>query len=222
MKITAIDTYELVSPLARPFGWSQGWIDHRNANVVRISTDAGITGWGEGGGMHLIHDLLAPLLLGADPVNRTGLWEQMLGAMWNNTTYGGYGGSAISAVDIALWDIAGKVLGVPISTLLGGRVRDQVAVYATGLYYTEGEFPDRLLDEARGYVDAGFMGMKTKVGGLTIKEDALRVAAIREAIGPDIFLAVDANCAYNPAAAIRMGDRLADQDIQWFEEPVSG
>jgi len=127
MKITAIDTYELVSPLERPFGWSQGWIDHRSANVVRISTDAGITGWGEGAGMDLIHELLAPLLLGADPVNRTGLWEQMLGTMWNNTTYGGMGGSAISAVDIALWDIAGKALGVPVSTLLGGRVRDRIA-----------------------------------------------------------------------------------------------
>jgi len=222
MQITAIDTYQLVSPLETPFGWSQGWIDHRAANLVKITTDAGIVGWGEGGGMYLIHSLFAPLLLGADPVNRTGLWEQMLGVMWNNTTYGGIGGSAISAVDIALWDITGKAMGVPISTLLGGRVRDRIAVYATGLYYTEGEFPTRLLDEARGYVDAGFMGMKTKVGGLTIKEDAQRVAAIREAIGPDIVLAVDANCAYNPTAAIRMGQHLADLDIHWFEEPISG
>jgi D-galactarolactone cycloisomerase len=146
----------------------------------------------------------------------------MLGSLWNNTTYGGLGGSAISAVDIALWDITGKVMGVPISTLLGGRLRNHVAVYATGLYYTKGEFPDRLLDEARGYVEAGFMGMKTKVGGLTIKEDVKRVSAIREAIGPDIFLAVDANCAYNPASAIRIGKRLENLDIHWFEEPVSG
>ena len=222
MKITAIDTYQLVSPLERPFGWSQGWIDHRSANVVKISTDAGITGWGEGGGMHLIHSLLAPLLLGADPTNRVGLWEQMLGAMWNNTTYGGYGGSAISAVDIALWDIAGKEMGVPVTTLLGGRIRDRIAVYATGLYYTEGEFPTRLINEAMGYVDAGFKGMKTKVGGLTIEEDAQRVEAIRNAIGPEMFLAVDANCAYNAASAIRMGNRLNDVGIHWFEEPVHG
>jgi D-galactarolactone cycloisomerase len=222
MKITAIDTYRLESPLARPFGWSQGWIDRRVANLVKITTDAGIVGWGEGAGLGLIHDLLAPLLLGADPRNRIGLWEQMLGAMWNNTTYGGIGGSALSAVDIALWDIAGKALDAPVWALLGGQVRDRVAVYATGLYYTEGEFPSRLLDEARGYVDAGFKGMKTKVGGLTLAEDARRVAAIREAIGPDIVLAVDANCAYHPAAAIQMGQRLADLGIHWFEEPVSG
>lgn len=221
MKITAIDTYHLESPLPRPFGWSQGWIDRRVAHLVKITTDAGIVGWGEGGGLDLIHGRLAPLLLGADPRNRTGLWEQMLGAMWNNATYSGLGGNAISAVDIALWDIAGKAFDLPVSTLLGGQVRDTVAVYATGLYYTAGEFPDRLLDEARGYVEMGFKGMKTKVGGLTLDEDARRVAAIREAIGPDIVLAVDANCGYNPAAAIRMARRLADLDIHWFEEPIS-
>jgi D-galactarolactone cycloisomerase len=74
-------------------------------------------------------------------------------------------------------------------------VRDKVAVYATGLYYTEDEFPTRLLDEAKAYVDEGFKGMKTKVGGLTWAEDVKRVTALREAIGPDIYLAVDANQA---------------------------
>ena len=132
MKITKIDTYVLKSSMERPFGWSQGWIDHRSANVVKISTDAVIVGWGEGAGLSIIHDTFAPLLLSADPTNRVGLWEQMLGALWNNTTYGGIGGSAISAVDIALWDITGKMLGVPVSDLLGGRLRDRVAVYATG------------------------------------------------------------------------------------------
>ncbi|MCL4859171.1 MAG: mandelate racemase/muconate lactonizing enzyme family protein, partial [Caldilineaceae bacterium] len=105
--------------------------------------------------------------------------------------------------------------------LLGGRVRDRVAVYATGLYYTEGEFPDRLLAEARGYVEAGFKGIKTKVGGLPLADDVRRVAAIRNAIGPDVHLMVDANQAYNAATAIRIGQRLAEQDIFWFEEPVN-
>ena len=105
----------------------------------------------------------------------------------------GLGGSAISAVDTALWDITGKALNQPVYQLLGGRVRDRVAVYATGLYYTEGEFPTRLLDEARGYVEAGFKGMKTKVGGLPMDKDVKRVTALRDAIGPDIKLMVDAN-----------------------------
>ena len=133
----------------------------------------------------------------------------------------GAGGNAISAVDIALWDIAGKATDLPIYELLGGRVRDRVAVYATGLYYTEGEFPDRLLDEARGYVDAGFQGMKTKVGGLSLQEDIARVCAIRKAIGPDIQLMVDANQGYNAATAIRIGRALVDCNLHWFEEPVN-
>ena len=140
--------------------------------------------------------------------------------LYNANFAGGFGGNAISAVDIALWDIAGKVADCSVSALLGGQIRDKVAVYATGLYYTEGEFPDRLLDEARSYVDAGFKGMKTKVGGLTVAEDIKRVKALREAIGPDIYLAIDANQAYNAMTAIRLAQRLADCDLIWFEEPV--
>ena len=153
-------------------------------------------------------------------MQRNMLWQTMYGALHNGNVGVGFGGSAISAVDIALWDIAGQVAGLPVHEMLGGRIRDKVAVYATGLYYTEGEFPDRLLDEARGYVDAGYKGMKTKVGGLPIEEDVQRVAAIRDAIGPDIKLMVDANQGYNATTAIRIGERLADLDVYWFEEPV--
>ena len=222
MRITAIDTYLLESKLDRPFGWSQGWIDRRTIGLVKITTDAGFVGWGEGcgGSAFAVVSDLAPLLLGRDPMQRNRLWQVMYGALHNGNVGVGFGGSAISAVDIALWDIAGKVTGLPIHELLGGRIRDKLAVYATGLYYTEGEFPDRLLDEARGYVEAGYKGMKTKVGGLPVEEDVRRVAAIREAIGPDIELMVDANQAYNAATAIRIGRRLADLDIFWFEEPV--
>ncbi len=222
MRITAIDTYLLESKLDRPFGWSQGWIDRRTIGLVKITTDAGFVGWGEGcgGSAFAVVSDLAPLLLGRDPMQRNRLWQVMYGALHNGNVGVGFGGSAISAVDIALWDIAGKVTGLPIHELLGGRIRDKLAVYATGLYYTEGEFPDRLLEEARGYVEAGYKGMKTKVGGLPIEEDVRRVAAIRAAIGPDIELMVDANQAYNAATAIRIGRRLADLDIFWFEEPV--
>ena len=110
---------------------------------------------------------------------------------------------------------------MPVCDLLGGRIRDSVPVYATGLYYTEGEFPSRLLDEARGYVESGFMGMKTKIGGLSIDEDVKRVKAIRDAIGPDIKLMVDANQAYNASSAIKIGQKLSDLDLVWFEEPVN-
>ncbi len=224
MKIAEIETFQLSAPLERPFGWSQGWIGHRSVGLVKVTTDDGIVGWGEGCGgaaAAVVENDFAPVLIGEDPTNRIGLWQKMFAMQYNANVAVGLGGSAISAVDTALWDITGKSLNQPVYQLLGGRARDRVAVYATGLYYTEGEFPTRLLDEALGYVEAGFKGMKTKVGGLPMDEDVKRVAALREAIGPDIKLMVDANQAYNATSAIRIGNRLADQDILWFEEPVN-
>ena len=221
MKIAAIETFDLACPLERPFGWSQGWLDQRSTTLVKVTADDGLVGWGEGAAAGLIDGLLAPLLIGQDPMDRAGLWERMFHALYNGNNAVGLAGSALSALDIALWDLAGKATGLPVCALLGGKVRDKVAVYATGLYYTEGEFPDRLLDEARGYVAAGFKGMKTKVGGLSIAEDVARVRALRDAIGPDIHLMVDANEAYNATTAIRIGQQLADLDLVWFEEPVN-
>ncbi|MBX2998599.1 MAG: mandelate racemase/muconate lactonizing enzyme family protein [Caldilineaceae bacterium] len=224
MRISAIETYILQSPLERPFGWSQGWIDTRSTGLVKIITDEGVVGWGEGcdgAAATIVGRAFAPLLLGQDPTNRVGLWHKMFCQLYNSGTTSGIGGSALSAVDIALWDIAGQAAGLSVSDLLGGRIRDRVPVYATGLYYTDGEFPDRLLQEARTYVEMGFLGMKTKVGGLPLQKDVERVAALRDAIGPDVYLSVDANQAYNAATAIHLGERLADYDILWFEEPVN-
>lgn len=221
MKIAAIETFDLACPLDRPFGWSQGWLDQRSTTLVKVTADDGLVGWGEGAAAGLIDGLLAPLLIGQDPMDRAGLWERMFHALYNGNNAVGLAGSALSALDIALWDLAGKATGLPVCALLGGKVRAKVAVYATGLYYTEGEFPDHLLDEARGYVAAGFRGMKTKVGGLSIAEDVARVRALRDAIGPNIHLMVDANEAYNATTAIRIGQQLADLDLVWFEEPVN-
>ena len=224
MRITNIEGFNLSSPLERSFGWSNGWISARVVGLLKIETDEGITGWGEGyvgARGDFVKQLFGDLLIGADPLNRNALWQGMFARVYNGNNAGGFGGSAISAVDIALWDIAGKAAGQSVSDLLGGRIRDKVAVYATGLYYTEGEFPTRLLDEATMYVELGFKGMKTKIGGLPIAEDVRRVAAIRGAIGDDIRLMVDANQAYPASTAIRIGNQLADLDITWFEEPVN-
>ena len=224
MRITNIEGFNLSSPLERPFGWSNGWISARVVGLLKIETDEGITGWGEGyvgARGDFVKQLFGDLLIGADPLNRNALWQGMFDRVYNGNNAGGFGGSAISAVDIALWDIAGKAAGQSVSDLLGGRIRDKVAVYATGLYYTEGEFPTRLLDEATMYVELGFKGMKTKIGGLPIAEDIQRVAAIRRAIGDDIRLMVDANQAYPASTAIRIGNELAAYDITWFEEPVN-
>ena len=224
MKITSFETFQLKAPLEIPFGWSQDTITSRSVGLVKITTDEGIIGWGEGCGgpaAAVVNEIFAPLLIGEDPTNRSALWQKMFHSIYNANLAVGFGGSAISAVDTALWDITGKALDVPIYHLLGGKIRDSIPVYATGLYYTQGEFPSRLIEEARGYVESGFIGMKTKIGGLSIDEDVKRVKAIRDAIGPDVKLMVDANQAYNASSAIRIGQKLSDLDLVWFEEPVN-
>ena len=224
MKIKNLETFQLSAPLEIPFGWSQDTISSRSVGLVKITTDDGIVGWGEGCGgpsAAVVEDILAPLIIGENPINRLKLWQKMFHSLYNANLAVGYGGSAISAIDTALWDITGKILGLPIYDLLGGQIRNSVPVYATGLYYTEGEMPTRLLAEARGYVESGFMGMKTKIGGLKIEDDVSRVKAIRDEIGPNIKLMVDANQAYNASSAIRIGRKLASLDLVWFEEPVN-
>ena len=221
MKIASVETFDLRCNIEPSFGWSQGWINQRATTLVKITTEDGLVGWGEGAAASLIDELLAPLVIGGNPMQRAGLWERMFHALYNANIFVGLAGSALSAIDIALWDLAGKATGLPAHALLGGKVRNRVAVYATGLYYTEGEFPNRLLDEARSYVERGFTGIKTKVGGLTVEEDVRRVRALRETIGPNVRLMVDANKAYNATTAIRIGHKLADLDLMWFEEPVN-
>ncbi|HJO60433.1 MAG TPA: mandelate racemase/muconate lactonizing enzyme family protein [SAR202 cluster bacterium] len=224
MEIKKLETFQLSAPLEISFGWSQDTISSRSVGLVKITTDDGIVGWGEGCGgpsAAVVEDILAPLIIGENPINRLKLWQKMFHSLYNANLAVGYGGSAISAIDTALWDITGKILGLPIYDLLGGQIRNSVPVYATGLYYTEGEMPTRLLAEARGYVESGFIGMKTKIGGLKIEDDVKRVKAIRDEIGPDIKLMVDANQAYNASSAIRIGQKLAHLDLVWFEEPVN-
>jgi len=226
MKITNIETFRLSAPLERPFAWSQYWTADRKVGIVKITTDEGIVGWGEGcegSSEHVVQDILKPLLIGEDPINRIGLWEKMFHILYNRNEVVGFGGSAISAIDIALWDIAGKHLNVPIHTLLGGKVRNKIAVYATGLYYTKEEFSDKniLLAEARSYAEAGFLGMKTKIGRLSIDKDVERVKSIRDEIGYDIKLMVDANESYNASSAIRIANKMESLDLMWFEEPVN-
>ena len=126
---------------------------------------------------------------------------------------------AISAVDIALWDIMGKAVDKPLYKLLGGY-RDKVPVYASGGYYQESKGIDGLVKEMTSYVEQGFKAVKMKIGRLSIKEDVERVKAVREAIGDDIQLMVDANSAFDASTAIRLARKLEEYDIFWFEEPV--
>jgi D-galactarolactone cycloisomerase len=218
MKIQRVEIYPLVAKLEAPFGWSQRWTDERAMTAVKILTDDGTYGWGESwGGATMGH--LAALLIGEDPERHEALWQKLHRASYQGHGFAGGAMGAISALDMALWDIAGKAAGKPVSELLGGGLHDRIAVYATGLYYVQDDYPDTMAAEAAGYVEQGFTGMKMKIGGKPVSDDIKRVYHIRETIGRDVQLMVDANEAYNVATAVRVSCELADARLAWFEEP---
>jgi D-galactarolactone cycloisomerase len=232
MKIHSITTAILRVPLGdRRFYSSQAAFPERNSLLVRIETDSGLVGWGEGGQYGppepvaaCIDHVLGPKLLQRDPTEPVRIWEELYAFSRDFGQKGAYI-EAISALDIALWDIAGQAVGLPVWKLLGGRFRDSVAAYATGCYYPE-HFDDLsgllrdLETEASSYRDAGFTLLKIKIGLLSAQQDIERIRVIREAVGPAIGLLVDANHAYSPAAAIRMGRKMEPYDVRFFEEPV--
>lgn len=224
MKVAAVDTFVLRHDLAEPFGYSQAWYHARTAMLVRVTADDGTIGWGEAYGppepsAAIVRYVLAPLMVGADPFDSLPLWERMY-ARTRDHGQKGVALHAISAVDIALWDLKGKALGVSVSRLLGGRFRERVQAYATGLYFRPREaFDAELIAEAREHVAAGFHAVKLKIG-YTPEADLRHARAIRDAIGPTIQLIVDANHAYDAATSIRLGRELERLDVRWFEEPV--
>lgn len=226
MKITGIKAYALVQPLGdKTFGFSQGWISSRQTAIVLVSTDEGIEGVGESFGpaetiAKAIETYLAPMIIGKDPFDSAIIWDSVYGYMRMHSQKGLLI-EALSAIDIALWDIKGKTLGLPIYKLLGGAYRDKAHAYATGLYRPNVKNPkEALVEEALGYKRDGFSAMKLKIGHVSPKEDLSIIKAIRAAIGYDIKLMVDANCAYNATEAIRLAKQMEEYDIYWLEEPV--
>lgn len=223
MKITAVRTHVLEATLTEPFAYSRAWYGTRTAMLVEIETSSGLTGWGECYGparmTEAVVRTLAPTLVGLDPLASEAIWQDIYARLRDH----GQKGLAIeglSGIDIALWDIKGKHFGVPCHRLMGGPLRTEVRAYATGLYRRrQGNPLEYLAEEAAGYVAEGFHAVKLKVG-FGIAEDLAAARAVREAIGPDVGLMVDANHAYDSVAAIKLGRLLEPLDIGWFEEPV--
>ena len=168
--------------------------------------------------------MLAPLLLHGRADQPVKIWEQLYAFSRDFGRQSAYI-EAISAIDIALWDLWGQRLGEPVHALLGGAFRDRVTAYATGGYYGA-DYRDgsRMLadleKETAAYAAGGFGILKMKVGLLSVEQDAERVAVVRHAVGNNVRLLADANHAYNAATAIRMGRELEEHGVLWFEEPV--
>jgi D-galactarolactone cycloisomerase len=192
--------------------------------LVKITTDDGTHGWGEGYGPATVVragvEFLARLLLGGDALATGAHWQRLHLRTLDHGRRGVFL-SAISALDLALWDLKGKLLGAPVHVLLGGRRRERQAVYATGLYFTRGpDLRGRLAREAASYAAQGFLAVKMKVG-LGLDEDAGNAEAVRRALGPGVRLMMDANHAFSRAEARALAERVAHLDLGWFEEPVS-
>ena len=229
MKITDIEVFVLKTSLDTPFAFSQGWVTQRSATLVRVTTENGLQGWGEAFAQGLeppeiaaaaIEHALKPLLLGESALDIAVLWHKM----YSSTRDFGRKGSvvaAISAVDTALWDVAGHFYQQPVYQLLGGACRTTIQPYATGFYRVSGQNESaRLADEAVQHADAGFKAMKIKLG-FGLRDDIEVMQSIGEALAdPDIELMVDTNHAYGRRDARYLGEMLEEYNLRWYEEPV--
>ncbi len=246
MKIADVRTIPLSYRCAKPYMSAAGAQAVRNALLLEIETDNGLIGIGEAGSAGgplastqvVVQQELKPLLVGEDPLLIERLWQKM----FQRTRQHGRRGivmHAISGLDMALWDIAGKVANLPVYRLLGAYC-DKVEAYASGGFYQEGKDVSALTDEAAGYIAQGYRAMKMKVGRnpstqtnlremlaqneryvVSLDEDLARVEAVRKALGREAKLMIDINCAWSPALAIQMGQALEPYHLYWIEEPVA-
>ena len=233
IKVTAVEVLHLEKPLKERFWMANapigGYEPKASRLIVRLHTDAGITGQGEGsGGADVFRKGFADMVVGEDPFMIGRIWEKMFAATYGRepSTRGwsrdGIIG-AMASIDAALYDIMAKSAGLPLFKFLGGY-RDSVPVYVTGGYYREGKGIPELIQEIRGYTDQGFNALKLKVGGISggysIEDDYNRVKAVREAVGPAVRLMLDANNGWDVETAIRASNKMYDLDITWLEEPL--
>lgn len=220
LKITAVKTYLLKHKLKQRFGVSVSvpLDEFRKTLLVKIETDAGLTGWGEtapvSGARGTIDDQIAPRLIGQNPLEQRKLWRMMWGPNFGNAL-------SVAALDMAINDIRGKALNLSVAELFGGRLRDQVPVYASAMNYLENQNPeDHYPREAEELVRQGYKALKMRLGRYPVLREAAVAASVRKAVGPDIKLMADGNAAYTLSSALRMGEKLHELGFEYFEEPL--
>lgn len=230
MKITAVKSHVLRYDLPGELGYSQQYYTSRTAHLVEVQTDEGITGWGECFGpgnialanKGIVEKVIAPMVLGEDPLNRDVIWHRVYNLMRDHGQKG-MPLQSLSGVDIALWDIAGQVAGLPIHMLIGGAHRTRVRAYGYGMMLKRESVADhvaRFTDEAAAIRDMGFAAVKMKVG-LGARDDVKLCEAVRRGIGAEFEFMVDANHCYTTPDAFFVGRALEELGAYWFEEPVA-
>ncbi|CAN5389999.1 mandelate racemase/muconate lactonizing enzyme family protein [soil metagenome] len=244
MKITRVEASWVSIPIApeRQHVSDFGRLQTFDAAIVRVETDSGLIGWGEGKNaagsagnyaalVTLINREFAPRLIGRDPHDIAIIWDGLYNGVRNHHAAArghvmpdlarrGHSIAAISAIDIALWDILGKSLNVPLWRLLGGKKADRMPAYASGGWAKV----DGIGSQLSGYIDkGGFKSVKMRVGAMdgTARASADRVKAARAHLGPDVEIMVDAHGTFTVAEAKRFAHLVRDCDLAWFEEPVT-
>ena len=231
MRITSVRTLLISEALDEPWQMGLGTAYKGDEVLVVVDTDEGVTGLGASYHAHTPHAIssiidskLAPLVVGESPLQIQALWEKMF---FGTIHLGGGAAQALAGIDIALWDILGKVTGQPVYRLLGAgesateanpegapRMTAYVGCQTLGIR----DDLESLIAEAKGYVAAGFPAVKLR-GGAGVEADVRAVRAVREAVGPDVDIMVDANARYSWPEAVKLVKRLEEHDTAWLEDP---
>ncbi|MEP3280330.1 MAG: mandelate racemase/muconate lactonizing enzyme family protein [Stappiaceae bacterium] len=230
MKITEIVSHVLAYELPEELGYSQQFYARRTAHLIEVRTDKGLSGWGECFGpgnialanKAIVEGVIQPLIIGMNPLDREVIWHKVYNLMRDHGQKG-MPLQALSGVDIALWDLAGKITNQPLYQLMGGKFRDRVSVYGYGMMLKRESLDShvsRFKDEAAAIKDAGFVAAKMKIG-LGASKDIRLAQAVRESIGADYPFMVDANHCYTADDALEVGLALDELNAFWFEEPVA-
>jgi len=227
MKITAIQAIPISFrlPEGKTVTMGVGSTTKRDAIIVRVQTDAGITGYGEahpgrspGAITSLIHGTIAPMLVGMQATDVVGAWQRVHRMQLSSHGLGAGAALALSGIDMALWDIRGKAAGMPLYELLGGT-RRRLPAYAGGIAL--GYQPkESLADEAQGYIERGYKALKLRLGD-GASNDIERALHVRKVLGDGVDILSDANTVYTMADARRVLPVLADIRAGWLEEPFA-
>jgi L-alanine-DL-glutamate epimerase-like enolase superfamily enzyme len=221
LKITDLKSIKLQFPGLTPRKWNSIIVSGGGPpemTYLELHTNQGIIGRSLPTGPSSLQKSMLGKIKGENPFDVERIWDRMYRYNRKPVAKGSYI-EAMGSVDMAIWDIIGKALNLPVYKVLGGFQKN-IRVYAAGGYYQEGKTIDDLVSEMVGYVSEGFHAVKMKVGGAPFGEDVDRVKAVSEALGSDIDLLVDANNKWNAYEAIRFGRAIEKYHPFWFEEPV--
>ena len=230
MLIKKIISHVLRYELPEPLGYSQQYYTQRTAHLIELRTDSGLVGWGECFGpgnvalanKTIVEQVIQPIIVGMNALDRQVIWHKVYNLLRDHGQKG-MALQALSGVDIALWDIAGKVANMPLYQLLGGAHRQSIAVYGYGMMLQPkavSELAAQFADEAVRIRSSGFVAAKMKVG-LGVQADIQLATSVRKALGDDYRYMVDANHCYTTSEAFYVGRALQELAVYWFEEPVA-